>query len=148
MVSTPFFETTCLYILLQFLRFHYHHLHHISIVLPQLPPTSTSPLFFHCFPPPSFYFCRSPHPPISSPTYVFGFSSLYSSSSSSSSSITTTCALSTPHLPFTDLTSAPSTRMRWSRNWIALAWLHHPSYDKRRKTQPEPILSSSVFIVK
>ena len=46
MVSSPFFETTCLYILLQFLRFHYHHLHHISIVLPQLSPTSTSPLFF------------------------------------------------------------------------------------------------------
>ena len=46
MVSTPFFETTCLYILLQFLRFHYHDLHHISIVLPQLPPPSTSPLFF------------------------------------------------------------------------------------------------------
>lgn len=50
MVSRPFFETTCLYILLQFLRFHYHHLHHISIPqMPQLPPTSTSLPFFHCF---------------------------------------------------------------------------------------------------
>ena len=87
-----------------------------SLPLPSLTPyfysfTSVAthfhfPPFFHCFPPPSFYFCRFPHPPISSPTYVFGFSSLYSSSSSS---ITTTCALSTSHLPFTDLTSAPST---------------------------------------
>ena len=146
MVSTPFFETTCMFIYITAIP---------SLPLPSLTPyfysfTSVAthfhfPPFFHCFPPPSFYFCRFPHPPISSPTYVFGFSSLYSSSSSS---ITTTCALSTSHLPFTDLTSAPSTRMRWSRNWIALAWLHHPSYAKRRTTQPEPILSSSVFIVK
>ena len=93
------------------------------------------PIFSLFSPPPSFYLSRSPHPPISSPTYVFGFSSLYSSSSS-----TTTCALSIPHLPFTDLTSAPSTRMRWSRNWIALAWLHHSFYAVRRTTQPEPIM--------
>ena len=36
-------------------------------------------------------------------------------------------------------------RMRWNRNWIALAWLHHPFYAVRRTTQPEPIMISLGF---